>query len=578
MDFFIYLGKVSLGLCTFYALFWVALRHHTYFWANRLYLLAVTVLSLGIPFVTFTEVLTAPTFWPQPMADLAKAMPVGVAPGVSISKVSFHWELYVAWLYGLGLAWMLLRLGWRLGQVLRLIASSPQTRAEGFTLVLLSSTQSSFSFFHYLAVRPQDSLEAEGRPSVVVAHELVHIRQRHSWDLLWIELLRAFLWFNPILFFYQKSLKQIHEFMADDLATHGDRLGYAHALAGYALGVSPQTLTHSFFHHSELKLRIAMLTQTRSSRRVLSRYLLLLPLLGVLVGLLAARQIVYAEVIQEEWFVKGKITNIQGQGLAGASVVVVGTQRGTFTDKEGRYQIKATKGEKLAVSFVGFKTEFFEILKAEHNQVLTQEIQRIGEIVVVGDLPAAQPVGQAVENTSEEVFTIAERMPSFEGGTQELNRYLLKNLRYPASARRAKVEGFVMVGFIVGEDGYVRQPTVIQSIGFGCEEEALRLILNMPRWQPGMQQGHPVAVAYNLAVNFVLEPNQSAKYSPPVLPESNLPLWLLDGVEINSSERDKLDLNTILEIDVIKVPEALTLYGEKGRNGVVKMTTKPKKP
>jgi|GEM_PF-868102 len=99
---------------------------------------------------------------------------------------------------------------------------------------------------------------------------------------------------------------------------------------------------------------------------------------------------------------------------------------------------------------------------------------------------------------------IAERMPSFRNGTTDVDRYFASRMVYPAEAKARRVEGTVIVKFIVDIDGKVIQPRIMKGIGSGCDEEALRLVREMPKWEPGTQNGKPVAVWFVLPIRFVL--------------------------------------------------------------------------
>lgn len=109
---------------------------------------------------------------------------------------------------------------------------------------------------------------------------------------------------------------------------------------------------------------------------------------------------------------------------------------------------------------------------------------------------------QSSNSSDNTVFTIVEKQPEFPGGFQALRNYLIKNVQYPPAANAAKVSGRVVVSFIVERDGHLTDPTVLKGLGFGCDEEAIRLINLMPRWTPGTQSGKPIRVKYNLPVLF----------------------------------------------------------------------------
>ena len=106
---------------------------------------------------------------------------------------------------------------------------------------------------------------------------------------------------------------------------------------------------------------------------------------------------------------------------------------------------------------------------------------------------------------TEDIFVVVEQQPEYPGGMEALRQFLGKNLSYPRSAASADVSGRVFVSFVVNTDGSLTDVQVLKGIGFGCDEEALRVVQKMPRWRPGKQSGRAVRVKYNLPISFSLE-------------------------------------------------------------------------
>ncbi len=105
----------------------------------------------------------------------------------------------------------------------------------------------------------------------------------------------------------------------------------------------------------------------------------------------------------------------------------------------------------------------------------------------------------------EPIFVVVESMPIFPGGVSELMKYFQKNLKYPVLAKEAGIQGIVFVTFVVEKDGSVTDVRVLRGIGGGCDEEAIRVVENMPSWIPGRQRNIPVRVSFNLPVKFKLQ-------------------------------------------------------------------------
>ena len=109
------------------------------------------------------------------------------------------------------------------------------------------------------------------------------------------------------------------------------------------------------------------------------------------------------------------------------------------------------------------------------------------------------------EVVEQEIFKIVEEMPSFPGGEQKLMKYVSDNVKYPQIARETGIQGRVFVNFVVEPDGSVSNVSVLRGIGGGCDEEAMRVVKNMPKWKPGKQRGKAVRVQYMLPINFTLK-------------------------------------------------------------------------
>jgi protein TonB len=128
-----------------------------------------------------------------------------------------------------------------------------------------------------------------------------------------------------------------------------------------------------------------------------------------------------------------------------------------------------------------------------------------GEELVSIDPFSASDRSAPVAPAGERIFTYVEQMPQFPGGDAALNQYLKTNLRYPAAAKKEGLEGRVILRFVVQTDGSLSDITVMRGFDKDCDQEAIRLVRKMPRWKPGIQNGHPVRVTFTLPVKFKLE-------------------------------------------------------------------------
>ena len=257
--------------------------------------------------------------------------------------------------------------------------------------------------------------------------------------------------------------------------------------------------------------------------------------------------------------------------IVGAIVQVSGTKRGTVTDKEGRFKIEVSKGERLQVAYVGYESTFLGVSKAFSDE---------GRDYIVGLMKE--------ESDPNKAFDVVEEMPQFPGGAQALMEYLAQNIKYPAEAEKAGIQGRVILTFVVDQDGRAIEPKVVRSVDPLLDAEALRLISTMPKWVPGKQNGEVVRVKYTLPIQFALggtnvdqtskveSTNSHGEIVVVGLDPSERPLCIVDGKEITYDQMKALDPQTIDHIEVLKDQDAKEKYGEKAKNGVVLITTKKK--
>jgi TonB family protein len=112
---------------------------------------------------------------------------------------------------------------------------------------------------------------------------------------------------------------------------------------------------------------------------------------------------------------------------------------------------------------------------------------------------------EASKNTDDEIYTIVEQLPEFPGGPNAMLKYIASQIKYPQKARDNRIQGRVFVHFIIETDGSISNITVRRGIGHGCDEEAMRIVESMPRWNPGIQNDKPVRVSFNLPIRFSLD-------------------------------------------------------------------------
>ena len=128
---------------------------------------------------------------------------------------------------------------------------------------------------------------------------------------------------------------------------------------------------------------------------------------------------------------------------------------------------------------------------------------------LVDDGDATDKIGNTTTEATTPAVTgpyiVVEKMPEFAGGQAALLRYLQKNLRYPATALAAQAEGRVFLSFVVQADGTIADVTILKGLGYGLDEEAQRVVRQMPAWTPGYQSKHAVPVRFTLPITFKVQ-------------------------------------------------------------------------
>jgi TonB family protein len=193
---------------------------------------------------------------------------------------------------------------------------------------------------------------------------------------------------------------------------------------------------------------------------------------------------------------KGKVTDEDGNPLPGVNVSVKGSREGVVTDVEGNYVIEVTENTKLTYSFIGYTSTEVQVRNPEQALAVTlkPDVQALNEVVVIA-------YGSDDKKDEMEKFFTTE--PTL--GYTKYKQYIKTNLQYPQAAVEHKIEGNVIVSFMVNENRQLSDFKVRKSIGYGCDEEAIRLIKNGPGWNPALKEGKPVSQKVRLKIRFKLK-------------------------------------------------------------------------
>lgn len=630
--FLVYILKSSLCLALFYLFYRLLLSKETFHRFNRIALLGVMLISCLLPLVRVTVDRATVVNTSVMLVEEDMLMYPWEMQAVVQEEAAFPWREWLVAVYFLGILFFLLRNFLSLGYVFYLIRHSRCRRMEnGICLVVHQAGFAPFSWMKYIVISQTD-LDENGTD--ILTHEEAHIRNGHSWDLLLVELCVWLQWFNPAAWLLKQELQNVHEYEADEAVLRQgiDAKRYQMLLIKKAVGARLYSIANSF-NHSSLKKRITMMIRKKSNPWARAKYLYVLPLAAVTVAAFARPEI--SEPLDEissvkvndlsaitgnnspenlsvasnsaaDVTLKMKVTDQTGSPIVGASVLIVNSTSGTLTNSEGNFTLKVGDDQRISVSYIGMKSVELSVKECLEKQIkevrLTSDADSGPQLTVVSQSSESASQKAPQHNTTsepqntEEVFMVVENMPEFPGGLNACLKFLADHVAYPKEAAEKKIQGRVIVQFVVMKDGSIANARVIRSVDPLLDAEALRVIGLMPKWKPGTQRGQAVNVKFTMPITFRLdkdstdmqpalvgkvieisgatkENNQKAFHFPD---GKETPLVVVDGEEISVSSLEKLSSDTFESINVFKGETAINRFGEKGKNGVLLITTKKK--
>lgn len=535
-----YLIESAVSLCLFYGIYWMFLRKDTFFARNRFYLTLSILLSMFLPLLTISVPQPASIFTIETMLDSAVFV-----PSSSFTTPTGHSPRnLLSWFYLTGAGFFLVKFLFNTGQVLWLIRKYGITREDGVRIVYMERNISPFSFYNIIFLN-RSFIGTDTRDKIL-AHEMNHIRKRHTVDLIVFELLTIVQWFNPVAWLYKWSLKEVHEYQADEAVILG-----GHNLINYQELVLSQVFGNQFFriahnlNRSLIKKRIVMMKRFKSSKVARYKVFLALPAVFLIIVLFSFKNNtpglldgaastpspeIFLPVPQDTtiYFNVDTMPSFQGGDLEKFRRYLALNIR--YPEEAAENKIEGKVYVRFLVSKEG-EVENVRVLRGV-NPLLDKEAVRVistspawtpgkqdgTSVSVQFTLPVTfalpeerkAPGQQAFldPETGEPVFYVVEQMPRFRGSDdiKAFHRYVTENLVYPQEALKKGLSSIVYVSFVVDKEGNVRDVKMERGIP-EFEKEAIRVVQSSPKWEPGLQRGHKVNVAFIIPVTFLLPAN-----------------------------------------------------------------------
>lgn len=279
-----FIVKVSIALVICYAFYRAFLAKESMFRFNRFFLIFALCFSLIVPFlqmpfgVQISEIIiseqtaTLNTVEKEGSQAEIKAQPIALdhveiaLPTHAPVVTTRNWNAIFLCIYLTGFIFFSIRFAVQLAQLIRLVRNNPTIKDKECTYVLLTGKTIPFTFLNFLFVE-KESFQQNTIEKEILCHELTHIRQRHSWDILLVEFLKIVFWFNPLYLLYKQAIQLNHEFLADEAvnATFREKTAYQWLLLNKTTGTQVALSMSSPFNFSATKSRIVMMGKISSA-------------------------------------------------------------------------------------------------------------------------------------------------------------------------------------------------------------------------------------------------------------------------------------------------------------------------
>ncbi|MBE0666419.1 MAG: carboxypeptidase-like regulatory domain-containing protein, partial [Bacteroidales bacterium] len=358
----LYLLKSAAWISGFALVYFLFLKNERFFTLNRFFLVGGIFTSLIFPFITVRYVVMLPAAFSEKVSgEVMSGLQEAGATGINVAG------LLLLCLYLAGSAYVIFRYVSQVRSVFGAIKKAEVISTNPVKLIRSADCVTPFSFLSYVVVNPSIT---DMETQEIVNHEMVHIRQKHWFDLLLSGALCIVQWFNPVIWIYSRFIRQNHEYLADRVALQrtSDPAFYMAALLNQLFG-SPVIDLGNYFNYSLNKKRFTMMKNINTSPYRKLRVFLVLPVFALVLFAFAKpdyrtvsdeinpamTEKVLPAVIKE---VKGTVVTEDGKPLAGAAVIIKGTTMGTVTDEKGSFKLSDVPEDGLLViSYVGFESK-----------------------------------------------------------------------------------------------------------------------------------------------------------------------------------------------------------------------------
>jgi len=497
----------------FLVIYDIFLKRETFFQWNRVYLLSSYVISMVLPWVKIEALKTRLS---QPFAGYSEFLWRLDGPAITVqsSNNPSHQLGWQEWVLYLGMIMAAVLFLIKVRRLYQLKKQGKRIKYPDFTQIIIANSTLAFSFFRSIFLG--DKIFAK-QHDAIIAHEMVHIRQGHTWDLLFFELMRIVGWFNPLVYVYQSRTSELHEFIADAQVAKERRGEHYQQLLSQIFQTEHISFINQFFTKSLIKKRIVMLQKAKSSKISQLKYLVLVPIMMGMLFYTSCEEGIEEKVDLHQNIVVGDLENLteeeENQTMHYLQTLLAQPQEWSLVIRDNTSKITLSKApEGSGISGPG--NALIPAKMHIESKVLDQDFSFFKGA-------ASTPLQIKLPNGTIP-FAAIDKVPIFPGCedaedpracfNEKMIRHISKNFNYPQEAQDLGIEGRVSVLFTIDAAGNIQD---IKQRGPHrlLEDEVNRIISRLPKMEPGQHQGKAVAVPYSIPVTFQLDDSEEITFT-----------------------------------------------------------------
>ncbi len=397
-------------------------------------------------------------------------------------------------------------------QLTSIIRKGEKTRIGDYILVISERNDvAPFSWLNYYVMSRND-YETAGE--IISIHERRHLRLYHWVDLLLVQIVDIFQWFNPAAWLMGEEFKTVHEYQADEavMASGTNLRQYQTLLIKKAVGTRFQVLANSL-NHSKLKKRVTMMYKSKSSKSRRLGALLLIPAMGIGCAVIEIPAVAAAldRTAEVSFTMEGndKVSDFSTNIVNETEEIASFSEKGSSVEPSNAPIIQETQSESGE-----------EVSSEQNRSKLQDETPKATNVDnTSNESKISTTTNDLSDKEKEKVYAAVDKNAEYPGGIGALMNWLSMNIRYPEKAYKDNIQGKVVVKFIIGKDGKVSDPSILKGVDPELDKEALRVISEMPEWKPAESNGKAVASYYNLPISFKLvdDSEQTEKTETPAV-------------------------------------------------------------